>query len=74
MRLTTLQLQHPPDLLLIAHIDIVLEFLLRAAISVYALIDQDGLYRGVSEDDAGGEETVDNGEEDLDCEMLAIAL
>jgi hypothetical protein len=62
-----------PYLLLIAHIHIVLELLLRAFIPVYTLIDQDRFYRGVSEDDAGGEEAVDDGEEDLHCGALASA-
>ena len=66
-----MQWKHPPNLLLVAYIDIILELLLCASVPVYALIDQYGLYRGVSEDDAGGEEAVDNGEEDLNCKMLA---
>jgi hypothetical protein len=57
-----------PQLLFVAYIHIILEFLLRAQVAIYALVDQDGLYRSVTEDDAGGEEAVYNREEDLNCE------
>mgnify|MGYP003624105380 CR=1 FL=1 len=67
-------LAHLPNLLLVAHVDFIFEFLLCAPVSVYALVDQDGLYRGVSENDAGGEEAVDNGKEDLNCTQLASML
>lgn len=62
-----------PNLLLVAYIHIILELLLRTQVSVYAFINQHWLYRGVSEDDTGSEEAVDDGEEDLDCGELAIA-
>jgi hypothetical protein len=67
-----LRQDYPPKLLLIAHIHIILELLLGTQVPVYAFIDQDGLYRGITEDHTGGEEAVDDSEEDLDCAELAF--
>jgi hypothetical protein len=41
---------------------ILIQFFLCAVISVYTLLKQYGFYRGVTEDDTGGEEAIDNGE------------
>lgn len=71
MRLQSSQCDYPPYLLLVAHIDFIFEFLLRAAISVYPFRYENGLYRSVTEDHAGGEQAVYNGEEDLYYEVLA---
>jgi hypothetical protein len=65
LRLQTSRLNHLPDLLFVAHIDLVFEFLLCAAISVYAFGYEDRLYRCVSEYHARGEQAVYDGEEDL---------
>jgi hypothetical protein len=51
---------------------ILIQLFLRTVVSVYPLVEQDGLYRSVTEDDTGGEEAVDNGKKDLDYAMLAI--
>lgn len=64
-------MNHPPDLLLIAHIDLILEFLFRAAISIHAFRYENGLYRRVSEYHACGEEAVYDGEENLYYKVLA---
>ena len=42
-----------------------------AVVSVDTFLEEYGFYRGVTEDDTGGEEAVDNGEEDLDYAILA---
>jgi hypothetical protein len=62
---------YAPQLLLIAYIHIIFELLLRAQVAIYALVDQHGLYRSVAEDDAGGEQAVNDRKEDLDCAQLA---
>jgi hypothetical protein len=51
--------------LLVTHIDLIVELLFRAAISVHAFRYEDGLYRCISEDHACGEQAVYDGEEDL---------
>jgi hypothetical protein len=67
-----LRRNNAPNLLFVAYIHIILELLLRTQVSVYALLDQYGLYRGVTEDDTSSEEAVDHGKEDLYCEVLAV--
>jgi len=53
------------QLLLVAHADALQELLGGAAIPVDALPHEHGLEGGVAKDDAGGQETVDDGERDL---------
>jgi hypothetical protein len=61
LRPATFRWDNTPNLLLVTYIHVFFELLLRTQISVYTFINQDGLYRGVPEDDTGSEEAVDNG-------------
>jgi hypothetical protein len=52
-------------------VHIFVQFFLCTVVSVYTFLKQYGFYRGVTEDDAGGEQAVDDSEEDLDYATLA---
>lgn len=63
-----------PQLLLVTHNDMVVKLLLCTSILIYSFFEQYRFYRSVTKDNTGGEEAVDNGEEDLDCDRLALVL
>lgn len=69
MRVSTMNEHNIPNLLVVAYIHFIFELLLCAQIAIHALFDQDRLYRGISKHDTGGEQTVDNSEEDLNCRL-----
>jgi hypothetical protein len=72
LRIYYLHGHNAPDFLVVAYIHVVLELLLGTQIPVHALFNQYRLYRSVPKYNTGGKEAVNHGEEDLDCEQLAI--
>lgn len=60
-----------PQLLLITDNHIVFELLFRAFISIYPLVDENGLYRCVSEDYSCSEQAIDTCKKNLNCKVVS---